>query len=312
MSETKTLTKIQFSPITPEDKAVYESYLASDAEQRGCEFSFANLCMWGRQRMAILHGHAVLFSQFDRKSVYPYPVGQGDKRAVIDAIIADARERDIPCRITGLVETARATLESLYPNAFRFHCDEGSFDYVYAIDDLADLSGKKYHGKRNHLRRFEEAHPDYTAEPLTECNLDDAKAMVTEWYATRLEENPNADFQMEQAALDKAFRNFSRLGMEGLLLRDGDRVLAFTMASHLSEDILDVHFEKARSDVQGAYAAINRDFARYIRDKYPTVRYLDREEDMGLEGLRRAKQSYYPHHMVNKCWACLLEDGYDY
>ena len=100
--------------------------------------------------------------------------------------------------------------------------------------------------------------------------------------------------------------------MEGLLLRDGERVLALTLGSFLSEDTFDVQFEKARADAQGAYPAINQGFARYLRDKYPHLRYLDREEDMGLEGLRRAKQSYHPHHMAKKCWACLLEDGYDY
>ena len=85
-----------------------------------------------------------------------------------------------------------------------------------------------------------------------------------------------------------------------------------TIASRLSQDTLDVHFEKARADIQGAYVAINCSLARYIRDKYPDIKYLDREEDMGLEGLRRAKRSYHPHHMVKKYWACLLEDGYDY
>ena len=96
------------------------------------------------------------------------------------------------------------------------------------------------------------------------------------------------------------------------MLLDGDRVLAFTMGSRLSADTVDVHFEKARADVNGAYTAINCEFARYIRAKHPDIRFLNREEDMGLEGLRKAKQSYRPHHMVEKCWACLLEDGYDY
>ena len=80
----------------------------------------------------------------------------------------------------------------------------------------------------------------------------------------------------------------------------------------MSEDTFDIHFEKACSDIQGAYAAVNYEFARYIRNKYPNIRYLDREEDMGIEGLRKAKQSYHPHHMVEKYVACLLEDENDY
>ena len=85
-----------------------------------------------------------------------------------------------------------------------------------------------------------------------------------------------------------------------------------TLGGRLSEDTFDGNFEKARGEIQGAYAIVNREFAGYIRRKHPDIRYLDREEDMGLEGLRRAKQSYRPHHMIRKCWACLLEDGYEY
>ena len=309
--KTELLSKIEFMPFTLAHKELYESYLAREGE-RGCEFSFANLYLWGRQCFAEAHGHILLFSQFSRRSVYPYPLGTGDKRAALDAIMADAAARGIPCRITGLGEEAKETIEALYPKKFRFHADEGSFDYVYDINDLADLKGKKYHAKRNHLNRFAEAFPDSDVEPLDESNVHAARQMANAWYEERLADNPNADFHMERAALEKAFRDFRALRLEGLILKNGDEVLAFTLASRLAADTFDVHFEKARTDVQGAYTAINCELARYLREKYPSTRYLDREEDMGLEGLRRAKQSYYPHHMIKKYWACLLEDGYDY
>ena len=117
---------------------------------------------------------------------------------------------------------------------------------------------------------------------------------------------------MERQALDKALRHFRELELEGLLLQDGDEVLAFTLASRFGEDTFDVHFEKARADVQGAYTAINREFARYLREKYPQLQFLNREEDMGIPGLRKAKESYLPHHLTEKCWAHLREDEYDY
>lgn len=302
---------IDFQPITPGDKALYEGAVQS-GDERGCEFSFANLYLWGRQRFAVLHGHILLFSQFDRRSVYPYPVGGGDKKAVLDAIIADAGARGIPCRITGLNAAAKKIIEELYPGRFRFHCDQGAFDYVYSIDDLADLKGKRYDGKRNHLNRFKAAYPDYSVQPLGEDNLAEVRKMVNEWFEAKLAENPSGDFHMERAALEKAFCHYRELGIEGLVLWGGGEVLALTLGSRMAHDTFDVHFEKARSGVQGAYAAINCEFARYIRQKHPDVLFLNREEDMGLEGLRKAKQSYHPHHMVEKCWACLLEDGYDY
>lgn len=310
MFETKSITMIQFQPVDLQNKTLYESYLP-DGNEHGCEFSFANLYLWGRQKFAVLHDHIVLFSQYGGRSAYSFPIGKGSKKNALDAIIADARARGVPCRIIGLGETAKQTLETLYPGEFRFCCDADYFDYVYDINDLADLKGKKYHGKRNHLHRFQEAFPDYTVEPLGENNISRVVQMVNTWYETRLKENPGGDYRMEKAALEKAFRHFRHLEMEGLVLSNGDDVLAMILGSRLSEDTFDVHFEKARLDIQGAYAAINCEFARYIRSKYPNIRYLDREEDMGLEGLRKAKRSYHPHHMIKKCWAYLPENGYD-
>ena len=311
MTKNQRMKKIEFAPITVQDKALFDKY-PSSANTRGCGLGFTNLYLWGRQRFAVLHGHIVLFSQFDRKTVYPYPLGDGDKKKVLDAIIGDAKARGILCRIIGLDESAKQTLETLYPDQFRFHTDEGSYDYVYAIDDLAELKGKKYHGKRNHLNRFCESYPNYTVQPVGENNIGKVKDFAERWYKARLAENPDADFHMEQVALGKALRDYRELELEGLVLLDGEDVLAFTLASRLSEDTFDVHFEKARSDVQGAYPAINYEFARYIREKYPDIRYLDREEDMGIEGLRKAKQSYHPHHLVKKYWASLVEKEYDY
>ena len=302
---------IEFRKLTPEDRERYEQ-LHFACGERGCEFTFANLYLWGRQRIAFLHDHAVLFSQFDRRTVYPFPVGGGDKKAALEAIINDAHERDIPCRLTGLTEENIRLLEELYPGKFFFHCDRDSYDYVYAIDDLAELKGKKYQKKRNHVNRFRTEHPDYRVQPLCDELLEDVKALVDGWYESRLAQDPTADFLMERRALEKALRDYEKLGLETLVLLDGRQVLAVTMGSFLSENTVDVHFEKAREDVDGAYAAINCEFARYLREKYPQLQFLNREEDMGIPGLRKAKESYLPHHLTEKCWAHLREDEYDY
>ena len=303
-------TIIDFRPITWRDRVLYEQYFP-DGETRGCEFSFANLYLWGRQNLCECHGHLVLFSHFDRRSVYPYPIGRGDKRAVLDAIIADSRARGISCRLTGLSPAAKEAVERLYPDRFCFYSDEASFDYLYDIHALADLPGKKYHAKRNHIARFEEACPDAVAEPLCEANRAAAERMVAAWYEERARENPKGDFHLEKEAIAKAFHRMNEIGMEGLVLRCGDEVIAVTMGNRFGADTVDVNFEKARTDIPGAYAAINRAFARYLREKYPEVRILNREEDMGIEGLRRAKRSYAPIGQVEKYWACLKEEAYD-
>ena len=302
---------IEFQKLTLAQKETYNEILHSIPE-RSCEYSFVNLYLWGRQNATIIHDHMVLFSQFNRQSVYPYPVGDGEKKPVLDAIIADAKERGIPCRITSISAEAKETLETFYPGMFRFHCDRDGYDYVYDINDLADLPGKKYQKKRNHCNRFRTDYPDYHVEPLTDDNLEKVQEMLSAWYASKEQETPDSDLLMEQVALNKAFTHYKELELEGLVLFDSEKVLGFTMGSRLSHDTFDIHFEKAWGDVNGAYAIINYEFARYLREKYPDIRFLDREDDMGIEGLRIAKERYFPHHMVEKCWAHLVEADYEY
>ncbi len=302
---------IDFQRLSLSDRPVYAPIL-ENAGERGCEYGFANLYLWGRQRAAMVDSCLVLFSQFNRKTVYPFPVGPGDKRAALEAIIADAQSRDIPCRITGLTASDVAWLQENFPGRFRIHSDRAGYDYVYAIDDLADLKGRPYQKKRNHIHKFYKAFPQAKAVPLTDDLVPQAEQMLSSWYDRRLEDDPQADFHMERTALFKALKDYKALSMEGMALVDGGKVLAFTLGSPLSKTTFDIHFEKALAEADGAYPAINQAFARYLREKYPDVEFLNREDDLGLEGLRKAKLSYYPHHMVEKSWACLLEDGYEY
>ncbi len=298
---------IEFHRLKLEQKRQYEDILFS-CPDRGCEYSFSNLYLWGRQQAAMLHGCVAFFSHFNGRSVYPFPIGYGDRRAAIEDILRDARERGIPCRITNMRPADWAELNGWFPGKFIVRADRDSFDYVYDIQDLAELKGRKFQKKRNHVNRFLQEHPDCQALPLTRENMEDAQAMVEDWYVNRAQEDPHGDYLLEKIAMDRAFRNYEALGMEGMVLLDGGEILAVTMASRLAGDTMDVHFEKAREDVEGAYAMINRSFARYLRERCPEVGFLNREDDLGLEGLRKAKLAYQPHHMVEKCWACLPED----
>ena len=297
---------IDFQKFDTAKRDDYNRYLLHCGE-RGCEYSFANLNMWGKQRGAFVADRLALFSQFDRLSVYPYPIGQGALQPVLEAIFQDARERGIVCRLTGLTAADCADLEVLYPGQFRIHPDRSGCDYVYKIDDLADLAGKKFQKKRNHVNKFDLTHPHCQALPMTPDLLPAVQEMVDAWYESRLAKESKDDFQMERTALKRAFAHMDDYGIEGLVLVDDGRILAMTMGSPLTEDTFDIHFEKAREDVDGAYAAINRAFARYLREKYPQLRYLNREDDMGLPGLRKAKLSYNPDHLIEKFWASPVE-----
>ena len=300
---------IHFERLTIERKPEIDALLHR-AAHRGCAFSFASLYLWGRQCAARVGDDLLLFSHFQGKTMYPYPVCPGSARSAIEVLIADSQERGIPLRLSGLNTQDVEDLERWYPGQFRFHCGRDGHEYVYAIDDLADLKGKKYQPKRNHINRFLSEYPDAVIRPLDESTLPDARNLADRWYQRRTAEE---DAGMEMVALNRAFANWQALGLEGLVLYVGDQVVAMAIGSFLGEDTVDVHFEKADLDYNGAYAVINRAFARHIREKYPQVKFLNREEDMGLEGLRKAKLSYYPHHMVEKCWAHLMtEEFYDY
>lgn len=301
---------IEFKRLSMAQREEYNAYLLS-RPTRGCEYSFANLSLWGRQQAAFLHGCVAFFSHFNGKSLYPYPIGNGNRKAVIEAIIQDSRERGIPCRISGMTDDDRRELEEWFPGQFHLHTDRDSFDYVYDINDLADLRGRKFQKKRNHVNRFRTEHPDYRVEPLSADNLDAARAMVANWYAYRMATDPDGDYLLESIALSRAFQHYDCLALDGLVLMDGGEVLAVTMGSRLSSNTFDIHFEKAREDVDGSYPVINCEFARYLRLKYPDIQFLDREEDMGLEGLRKAKLSYNPHHMVQKHRGYYAEDYYE-
>ena len=302
---------IPFERLDLMKKEQYEAYLMHCGE-RGCEYSFANKFLWGRQKAAFLGDHLVFFSQFDRRSIYPFPIGSADLKPTLDAIIQDARERGIPCYLGCMLKSDCETLEQLYPGQFRFHEDRDSFDYIYAIEDLAELKGRKFQKKRTHLNRFFQEHPNYQALPLDESTRTAAFCMLQQWYTNRETQDPHADFHLEKLAMERAFAFQKQLGLEGIVLMEDGRLLAFAMGSFLSEDTFDIHFEKARPEAESAYPVINCEFARYLREKYPQLQFLNREDDLGIEGLRKAKLIYYPHHLREKCWACLLEDGYDY
>lgn len=298
---------IDFQKIDLSQADAYRQILSGCGE-RGCEYSLVNLYMWGRQKIALLNGCLAFFSQYERRSVYPFPVGDGDLRAVLDAIIHDAGVRGLECRLVAMTATDCTVLEELYPGKFSFHPDRTYCDYIYKIEDLATLPGRKFQRKRNHLNRFRQNHPDCRMVQITEALLPQVKAMAETWYAQRLASDPTGDFQLEQRALDRAFDHWTELGLEGAVLMEDGKIFAMTAGSMLNENTFDVHFEKALEDVDGAYAAINQAFSAHLHDKYPALRWLNREDDLGLPGLRKAKLSYCPDHLVVKFWANLLEE----
>ena len=278
------------------------------SKRLGCEYSFVNLYLWGRQHAAFVEGYLTVFSHFYGHSMYLFPSGTGPLKPVLEALRTDARERGIPFRLTSMSPADCRAVEELYPGQFKFCPDRDGYDYLYEIDHLADLKGKRYQQKRNHINRFLEACPHWHAEPITPALIPACHDLLDRWYRLHTEADPHTNYHLEQLALDRALGNYEALGLDGLLLLDEDKPVALTIGSLLSPTVFDVHFEKAFGDIRGDYAMINRVFARYIREKYPQVQYLDREDDMGLPGLRKAKESYHPDRMIEQFWCVLKEE----
>ena len=285
---------------------VEQCFLASG--NQGCEYSFATLFLWSdtyRQQVARLGGYVLERMYGSRGWGYLFPAGSGPLEPVLAALEADAAERGEPCRFFCVTPEQRRMLEEIRPGAYRMEEDRDGWDYLYDIDRLADLGGKKLHNKRNHIRRFEDLHPDWQAEEITVDNLAECAGMDLEWNRLYRAENEDSEEEAknrmnERHAMSKAFAFYEKLGLFGLLIRAEGRVVAFSMGSLINKETVDVHFEKAYGEIQGAYPLINREFARWVREHRPGVAWLNREDDMGLEGLRRSKNSYYPDQMVEK------------
>ena len=278
------------------DRAALTPYFYR-SEYRGCEYSFANIYLWGHQEYALVEGELVLFSHWEGRSMYVYP-GREKRREIFEALSADAAERGIPMRMYGLDREAIEQIEALFPGQYGFAAYRDGFDYLYDIHRLTELRGKKLQQKRNHINRFIDSFPDWYTLPITAENLAECQAMAADWY--KVHEDPEHDYQMEKVALCRAFNSFDALGMEGLALYAEGRIVAMTMGNRLRADTFDVNFEKAYADISGAYPLINREFARLIHSRYPEIAFLNREEDMGLPGLRKSKLSYHPDMLLEK------------
>ncbi len=286
---------LSFRPITLEDRELLHSAFWN-AEGHGSEYSFATLFFWGDQQICTEFDAPLILSRFGNWTAYLYP-----RTAKYTPVLwEDAKERGIPFRYWGINREEAEELEKAFPDKFSIEAYRDSFDYVYDIDRLCTLSGKKLQSKRNHCNRFEQDHPDYTVQPLTPELLEQCRGFTLRWYEEHAHLHNPSDYDREKVAITKAFDNYDTLSMDGIALFCDIGLVGFSMGNQIREDFFDVNYEKALAAVNGAYPMVNREFARYIRNKYPDIRFLNREDDMGIPGLRRAKESYYPDILLEK------------
>ncbi len=220
-------------------------------------------------------------------------------RFALDCLKQESEQEGYPLMIMGLAPDCREHLNSSYPETFRFLNDRASCDYLYLREKLASLSGKKLQSKRNHVNKFEKLYSDYTTEPVSSANINECLALERAWLGASEEKDGESD---EYIMIKRLLSNFEALGLEGLAIRVGTKLVAFTVGSPINQNTFGVHIEKALTEYEGAFAMINRSFARLIPEQYT---YINREEDLGLEGLRKSKLSYRPALLLEKGIAVL-------
>ncbi len=285
-----------FRPLELEDRAVVTGLLEKDPP-RVSELTFTNLFMWRRRYRTVLSvAHDCLVVVLTPPGEAPFalpPHGPGDRTRALDfcrrvlaphnrgAVVRRA-DRDFVDRVAK-------------PAGWRAEHDPDQSDYVYLTENLIHLAGKKYHRKKNHLNQFLKNY-QFEYRPLTADLVDQVLAMQDNWCTLR-QCATDPELVDEDQAIHEALTHFGRLDFSGgAILIDG-RIEAFSLGERLNPDTAVIHIEKADPDVPGLYAAINQ---RFCRETWAGLTYVNREQDLGIEGLRQAKLSYRPVLMIDK------------
>ena len=285
-----------FKPIEIQDKHLFDEFLRKDPP-RISELTFTNLFIWRHHyRPVWLQWNECLLIIFHPQTGTTYglaPFGPGDKKSALDVLSEEIAKQTSDVRICRVEE--EFIKNHIDPAKYAVVNDRDNSDYVYLTKDLIDLSGNKYHRKKNHLNQFIKNYA-FEYHPLNTELVKRVLGMQEAWCQFR-ECVEKADLLAEEFAVREALTCYEELGYQGGAILINSAVEAFSLGEPLNEDTAVIHIEKANPEIPGLYAAINQIFCL---NAWPEVTYINREQDMGVEGLRKAKESYYPHHMVDK------------
>lgn len=289
---------LPFKPISLEHRDVFNKF-AWEIKSSTTELCFVACYIWShkyKHHIAVADGSLFIRLMLGSQVIYFMPMG-GELRHAVTLLKADAATWEQPLCLRGLTRETADAVEALFPGEFTVTESRDSADYLYNYEDLARLEGKKYHSKRNFTNRFERDFAGrWQYERVTEKNKADVWAFQDLW-CRKNDCSENAMLMDEANAIALLLHGLDRLGAVGGALRLDGEIVAFTLGSQISDGILDVHVEKADYETPGAYQMIHRQF---LLNEWTDIRYVNREEDMGVEGLRKAKLSYHPCDIVLK------------
>ena len=301
------MEEVQFKRAQLEDKEIITRYFTNHTS-RSCERTFANVFLWSRKypvTWAIVEQALVFKSEDEEHLAFAFPAGEPENvKKALEVLMQYSAQRNVPFQMYNVTPEYYAQLEEWYPGRFQIEYVRADADYVYESEKLATLSGKKLHGKRNHINKFKATYEGrWSYEKMTRDNVEDCFQMALKWR----EENgceEDSEKRSEMCVTLNSLRLLEELELTGGVLRIVDEVVAFTIGEPICKDTFVVHIEKAFADVQGAYPMINQQFVEHECMNY---RYINREEDTGSEGLRKAKLSYRPAFMVEKGYVTEIE-----
>lgn len=283
-----------------EDKEIITGYFRHHTS-RSCERTFVNVFLWSRHydvTYAVIEDTLVFKSERGEDLAFAYPAGAPEQvKKALEVLEQYSKERGKPLCIYNVTPDNFEQLDNWYPGRFQIEYNEDLADYVYESEKLCTLSGKKLHAKRNHINKFKATYEGrWSYETMSEENLEDCFQMALKW---RNQNGCDEDVEKnaEMCVTLNSLRLFQELELTGGVLKLDGEIIAFTIGEPVCSDTFVVHIEKAFSDIQGAYPMINQQFVEHECMDYT---YVNREEDTGEEGLRKAKRSYRPVFMVEK------------
>lgn len=291
---------LDFKPITLDDREIITAYtLPSDYQN--CDFAFANMCSWRflyDSEYTVAEGFLLIRFKIEEKTRFAFmnPVGRGDLKRAIDLLEADSLSHGHPLCMLGVTPDFRQQLDRILPGEFVYLPERDYFDYIYLRQDLVELKGRKYQPKRNHINKFTEKY-NFEYRTLTPELVPDCLELEAKWLHANSTPEDKADLSDERRSMIYALHHFDQLGLTGGALCVEGQIVAFTFGSPINHNTFGIHVEKADTGYDGAYPMINREFASRLPEQFV---YVNREEDLGIPGLRQSKLSYHPVLLLEK------------
>lgn len=301
---------LQLNDITL-DKKEYLNRFLHRGKSRNSEFSFAYLYTWRKSydvKYAVFDDMlCILPKHYGVSRCASFPLGYEnpdgsfrDTKPFIEEIIKYFKSVGEEPIIHLYDENSMKLLVKEFPDRFIITENRNNFDYVYKTEDLINLSGKRYHSKKNHINKFKRLYPDWEYCKLTAKDRDECLALFDRWQDGK-DLDPESIAE-EREALCEFLETPDLLGCSGGGLRVDGRLAAFSFGEQLGQDTALIHFEHISPEYDGAFPMINQQF---LTNEWNNLTYVNREEDMGIPGMRKAKESYHPIFMIKKYAATL-------